>query len=757
MKIPEDRIKVIASTIIAVFLLSIPIVYGQSNFKPVFHPSATLTHTTGKITIDGKLDDPGWQGATMLGNFVERYPGDNIQPDVRTEIKITYDEKKLYVAYNCYDDPSAVRATMCQRDQFSDNDAVYLLIDPYGNASWAYELFANPYGIQKDLLWTKIGDEDIGFDLVWESYGRITDSGYQVEMAVPFANMRFPNKPEQSWRMDFWRYRPRATEKTYSWAAYNRGEQCWPCQWGTVDGIKNIHPGTRGIELMPALVASQYGALEGDTILRFKNDDAKAELSLGAKYTINSDITAEAAINPDFSQVEADADQIDVNTTIALMYPERRPYFKEGADLFRTLFNSFYTRTINNPEYTAKVTARSQGLSACFLTAYDKNTPYMIPLEEGSILFDGGKSLVNVARGLKTFGNSAQVGFFISDRRFEKNGSGTVVALDDDIRLTKTLSIDGQYILTYTQESEDTILTSDFSGINFADNKHTAIFDGEYYWGTALISRIKHRSRNMNLTMDFNQVSPSYRTETGYDPLVNYRNLSLYGSYQIYPTKGVFERITPQFYSERRVDFDGNKRRENTNLGFESQMKIAQIYLSGNYGVGSENWAGHEFNNLWEIESDFGIQPNNQLGFFIEFDYGLDFARRQLAKCKTSSINSSLTLKPISALVIEPNFNYFHASEKSSGEELYDGYITRIRTQFQMNRQLSLRLVVQYNDFGRSWDIDPLLTYRISPFSLFYIGSTHDLARISLSPSDPEVWRQISRQYFLKLQYLFQG
>lgn len=751
------KIRTVAAAFVIGLIIFTSTGFAQTDFKPVFHPTATITHTAGKISVDGRLDDPGWHGATTLSNFVERYPGDNIAPDVRTEIKICYDESKLYVAYICHDDPTAIRATMCQRDQFQDNDAVFLLIDPYGNASWAYELFCNPYGIQKDMLWTKIGGEDIGFDLIWESYGRITDSGYQVEIAVPFDKMRFPNKPEQSWRMDFWRDRPRAITKTYSWAANKRGEQCWPCQWGTIDGIKNIHPGTKGIELMPALIASQYGALEGADTLRFKNDKAKAELSLGTKYTINSDITAEAAINPDFSQIESDADQIDVNTTIALMYPERRPYFKEGADLFRTLFNSFYTRTINNPEYTAKITARRQGYSACFLTAYDMNTPYMIPLEERSILFDGGKSLVNIARGLKTFGNNSQAGFFISDRRFKHNGVGTVVALDDDIRLTNTLSIDGQYILTYTKESQDTALTSDFSGINFADGKHTAIFDGEHYWGTAFISRIKHNSRNLFMMLDFNQVSPAYRTETGYDPLINYRSLAFYGQYELYPSKGIFERITPQIYTERRVDFDGNKRRENTHLGFESQMKIAQIYLSGEYIAGSENWAGHEFNNLWMLESDFSAQVNNQIGFYTGIEYGLDFARRILVKNKSTSINAAMTLKPINALVIEPNWNFARATVEKTGEELYEGYIARIRAIFQMNRQLSLRLVVQYNDFGQTWDIDPLLTYRISPFSLFYLGSTHDLARLSLINDDPADWHQESRQYFMKIQYLFQG
>ena len=116
---------------------------------------------------------------------------------------ITYDNENLYVAFDCHDDPADIRATMCQRDQFYGDDAVCLLIDTYGDAAWAYEFFVNPYGVQKDYLWSSIGGEDRGYDLIWESAAQITETGYQVEMAIPFASLRFPNKDVQSWKMDF--------------------------------------------------------------------------------------------------------------------------------------------------------------------------------------------------------------------------------------------------------------------------------------------------------------------------------------------------------------------------------------------------------------------------------------------------------------------------------------------------------------------------------------------------------------------------
>ena len=293
--------------------------YGTPTFEPVYNPSLETVRVAEAIKIDGKLDDAGWRSAGRAGNFVERSPGENIKPLVETEAFITYDDDHLYVAFVCLDDPAAVRATMCQRDQFYGDDAVCLLIDTYGEATWAYEFFVNPYGIQKDQMWTSVHGEDRGFDLIWHSAAEINDSGYTVEMAIPFASMRFPNKDVQSWRVDFWRIHPRESYHQYSWAANDRNEQCFPCKWGTVDGIAGVRPG-KGVEILPAFISNQSGAKvdDLDSESEFDNGGILGEVSLGAKYSVSSDVTLEATINPDFSQIEADAAQIDVNTTISI-------------------------------------------------------------------------------------------------------------------------------------------------------------------------------------------------------------------------------------------------------------------------------------------------------------------------------------------------------------------------------------------------------------------------------------------------------
>lgn len=748
-------IKAATCLVIPLALLLLPgaPVFATKSFEPVFNPTLEVSRSQSGIKIDGNIEDSEWSQAGRAANFVERFPGENTAPEVETEAYITYDEDNLYVAFKCYDDPSTIRATMCQRDQFSGDDAVMLMVDTYGDASWAYEFHVNPYGVQKDMLWTNIVGEDQGFDMIWSAAARITDDGYQVEIAVPFASMRFPHQDEQAWKVDFWRQRPRESFKQYSWAANDRNEQCFPCKWGTVTGISGVQPG-KGFELLPSMVANQSGSIqEAGT---FDNGKVLGEIALGAKYSVSSDITLEGAYNPDFSQIEADADQIDVNTTISLFYPERRPFFQEGSDIFRTLFNSFYTRTVNDPQYAAKMTGRMQRTRIGFISALDENTPYMIPLEEGSLLLNTGKSYVNALRVLRAFGDASQVGAIVTDRRLDGGGSGTIAALDADIRLSRTLSIDGQWIASHTAEPDDSLQTAGLEGIDFDNGRHTAAFDGESYWGSAFITRFKRRARNWNFILNYDQVSPSYRTETGYDPLMNYRNVSLYTSYHFYPTASLFERISPQVYLAKRWGFGGGLRFEDLNVSVDGRIRLAQTYFSVAYHNGAEAYGGITYENQWHVNGNFNTRFSDKIGAGGFARYGKSVARRYATVGNETNVQGYLDLKPIDRLTIEPNFNYLRSTQEVSGQVLYDGYIMRTRFQLQANRQMSMRLVVQYNDFAHTWDVDPLLTYRLSSFSVFYIGSTYDYAEFRILPEDRTDWKMYSRQFFMKLQYLFQ-
>ncbi len=745
------------------------------DFQPVFKPSLDIGPAAGAIKIDGRLDEDAWKSASHVTNFVERQPGDNTQPPVRTDVFITYDGDRLYVAFVCHDDPAGIRASMSQRDQWSGDDFVGLLLDTYGEAAWAYEFFANPYGVQMDQLWTAtMGTEDIGFDVIWESAGQITDSGYTVEMAIPFSSLRFPNQDSQTWRVEFWRSRPRETSASYTWSANNRAEQCWPCQWGTVTGIKNVHPG-KGLEILPSIVAHQSSDLADYSSANapFVHHDARGEVSLGTKYAITSDITAEATYNPDFSQIEADAAQIDVNTPTALFYPERRPFFQEGSDIFATLFNSFYTRTINAPKFAAKMTDRHGGTRIGAVFGYDENSTYLIPLDARSFVFPVGNSTAAVLRAARQFGNNSMIGGIITDRRYEHSGSGTVASVDGDLRLSQAFRLRGQYIVTHTAEPT---VGPTFAGKTFDQGKHTLAFDGESYYGDALIFRLDQRTRYWIWFLGYNQIAPTYRTETGFDPVANHRTAEIYNAFVIRPAKGLITRISPETYFSRRWDFlTGAHRYDYFSSDVMVQTRFAQSQFQIGYGRNYELWEDESlsstplpsqgFDNLWQIFSSWNFQFNQYLGGHIQGTYGRGLVRNAPpARGRETDYSFGLSIKPIDRLTIEPELNYARITNLQDGSRYFNGYITRTRTQFQATKELSLRLIVQYDDFYKSWDLDPLVTYRLSPFSVLYLGSAVNYsqlwyARDSTDPLYPNPfsrWRTTSRQFFMKLQYLFQ-
>ena len=729
--------------------------------QPVYDPTLHISRKTGPIRIDGRLDDSGWRGAARADNFAEHHPGDQTRPPVDTEVLITYDDEHLLVAFICYDDPKTIRASLCARDEIYSDDYAIVLIDSYAEAAWAYELSANPYGIQGDVLWSRNGGEDVGFDISYESAGMITDRGYQVEMAIPFSSLRFPGRSSQIWKMDFWRNHPREDRGQYSWAAYDRDDPCWPCQWGTVTGIENVQPG-KGFEVLASLIGYQTGALDGDGTAEvpycFENEDPEGEISIGAKYALSSDVTTEITYNPDFSQVEADPAQIDVNTNLALWYDERRPFFQEGSDLFRTWSNTVYTRSINDPRFAGKLTARFDGTSVAYLTALDERSPIILPLQESSSVLLAGKSFTNILRARKTLGEDTYLGAIITDRRMDNGGSGSVLSADGEIRFSRNFRLQWQAAASHTEELNDTSLTSDINDQYLDGQSYTAAFDGESFWGTALIGNLEERHRHFNLDLTYIQLSPTFRYDNGYLSQNNQREISLFSGYTFFfEDHPIFNSIEPYITPGIVWNFDG--RRKDGWLRAECDLQMTgQTSMHPSLMWSSERLAGILFDDVWRAHLCWHSRFSDMVEINGSVNYGHLIARNEDPPVmgKDQYYNLGLNFKPSSCMRIEPEIMYNRSVDREAGKKLFEGFITRTRLRYQFNRELSLRLVIQYDDFDRAWDIDPLLTYRLSPFSLFYIGTTYDYESLEADETGSRDWKLNSRQFFLKLQYLFQ-
>ncbi|HUG39730.1 MAG TPA: sugar-binding protein [Longimicrobiales bacterium] len=712
-------------------------------------PTLEVARTAGAIRIDGDLGDAGWAGAAVADGFSEFQPREGVPARSPTEALVTYDADNLYVAFRVRDDPRALRVTLQDRDAVWDDDWVMVVLDTYGDNSWAYMIGANPIGVQLDARFSNASGDDASFDVIYRSAGRVTEDGYQVELAIPFASLRFPDAPQQDWKLQFVRSHPRASRHLYSWAALSQNNNCVLCQSGSLLGIRGVEPGGQ-LELLPAVVAGQRGALtDGADPGSYRSADPSAEFSLGIRYPFKSGWTAEATYNPDFSQIESDASQIDVNSTFALFFPERRPFFQEGGDLFNTWVNAVHTRSINDPVAAGKLIGRQGNLALGYIGAVDEHSPLIIPLEEASVVLQNGRSVSNILRARQMFGSGSSVGGLITDRRFTGGGSGSTVGADLLLRLSELWQLEAQVVGSYTREPSEAGPTAGLDGATFGDAAHTATFDGESFAGRASYVSLERNARGWNFDADYWDATPTYRADNGFQGQNDFRRVILFNGYGIHPDKGLVDQV-----------FVGNRNGQTWNFDGESKNRFAAVFaetrLKGQTRIGAElvweeeRYAGILFEDMVGFGIGLGSDFSEMFGFNLSYGMGESIHRPTASPGRNRNARASVTFKPVRNLIIGPSLRWARM-EGEDGIMLFEGYIARNRLDYQVTRRFSARVVTEWNDFRRQLSVEPLLVYRINPLSVAYLGATGGYREFDDPQYDLE---RTSRQYFLKVQYL---
>jgi hypothetical protein len=749
-------IAVVVLTALIVFVIGTPVAAASAasagDWRPAHHPELTIDRATGPLAIDGLLDDAAWREAALATHFSEHNPGDQIQPPFRTVVRVCYDDHHLYVAFDCHDDPEQIRASFCRRDQIFQDDNVVILIDTFGDATRAFEIMSNPYGIHGDLLWSSGRGEDSSYDLIYDCAARITDHGWQAEFAIPFSSLGFPAAETQTWRVDFWRNHPRNVRTQASWAAYDRDEQCWPCQWGTLTGIEGIERGG-DLDLIPAYTASQAGTRRDDGT--FVNGDVMGEPSLTASYDLSSDLGAEATLNPDFSQVESDAVQIDVNSNFALFYPEKRPFFQEGADLWTTYFDAIYTRQINDPSVAGKLLGRSGPTNYGLLVARDRYSAIILPFEERSWIVENGESFNSIARVRTDIGEQGHVGLVATDRRYDGGGNGSLVGLDTRLRLDRNYQLEAQYLHSFTTEPDDTALTHGINGVTFADGAHTADFDGETFDGHAVYASLERQGRRWSFDLDYWERSATFRAENGFEGRNSFRQGIASTDYLFrFGDGSLLDWLSPGARAGRSWNLDDQRKDEYAQVYLSGRLRKAQLNFHAQYTTEAERFDGVDYEGLYVLHICGNARPSDLIVFGGSANYG----RQVYYSGQTIGLQEDYSfwfdLKPADRMLLETSINWSRSEDPDTGETFFDDHVMRSKLNLQLTRELSLRLVLQYNGFRDQWEADPLLQYQWNPLSIFYVGSTRDYRLVTPAGQDHDSWKLTDRQYFLKFQYL---
>ncbi len=445
------------------------VVVPPEKAKPQSVPKIALT-----IAIDGRPDEDAWKTAVVFKDFYQTGPGDNIAPSKPTEVLMMYDEKNLYIAFKCWDEKDKIRATVAKRDEVFGEDNVRVWLDTYNDQRRAYVLGFNPLGIQQDGIYTEGSQNGADFtvDIVMESKGVIEDWGWSVEVKIPFKSLRYSAGKGKMWGFNAARNIDRLNDEFDQWLPDDRNVSGFLIKHGKITGLDEIKY-ERTLEIVPSITISETGervAANEIAAGRFVNHPIKQDIGVTLKYTLSPNITLDAAVNPDFAEIEADAPVVTANQRFPIFFEEKRPFFLEGKEIFDSPLRPFYSRTIVDPDFAAKLTGKIDKTSFGFLAASDKapgnfseddrtrlriceqqhlsNPAVACPNEE----FIDKNALFAVLRVKRDFGKNNNLGFFSTARTWPQNRN-FVGGLDGTFKLNPSTVMTFQALGTHSRKN----------------------------------------------------------------------------------------------------------------------------------------------------------------------------------------------------------------------------------------------------------------------------------------------------------------
>ena len=713
--------------------------------------------------VDGRLDDEAWAAAVHITEFVQLSPLDGAPGTEATDVYIAYDSANIYLAFHAhYTNPSIMRASRTDRDQARGDDAVTIYFDPFLDQQRAYVFTVNAFGVQTDAILSSRGGGggfgggggrgpsgyfgpprgDASWDTLFTSAGRVVRDGFTAEMAIPFKSLRYPQRggtTPHRWGFQIAR-RIRGKNETVVWSPVSREVAGFLPQMGVLDGMTGLST-SRNIEILPTFTAVQFGAL--DAAGRFENDRAQPEGGVNFKYGVTSNLTADVAFNPDFSQIESDRPQIEVNQRFALFYPELRPFFLEGAEIFqfRGPVNLVHTRTIIDPRYGAKLTGKAGNTTIGVMYANDEAPGYHDDVVDRAA---GQSAQTFVGRMRYDLYSESYVGAIFTSREFA-DSTNQVAGLDSNFRLGDTHSF----------------------GVRAVGTQDTDL-DGVERSGFLLDASFRKSGRNLSYVFAHYALSPDFETDVGFVRRTDQRSTFANVSYSWWPEHWIVS-WGPSFNYMRGHNFGGILEDEQYRAGLNFSF-TNNIRFDGNVNREMERFGGinffkTRFRYRWvnsasrRFSFGMGSSGGDQIYYDAERPYvGRDFGW-----------NGFVNLRFVSRWQTRININTNRFVDVTSGDALvFDVNIFRSLTSYQFTDRLVFRNISEYHSFDQRLSLNFLLTYRINSGTVFYVGYDDRYQQGDLIERDVDgdgiddrffpastTMMRTNRAFFTKLQYLF--
>jgi Domain of unknown function (DUF5916)/Carbohydrate family 9 binding domain-like len=802
----------------------------KSNGKVVLPPEKTRPMTIPKlsvpIVIDGRPDEESWKNAAVFKDFYQTNPGDNIAPSKPTEAYMMYDEKNLYIAFKCWDEKDQIRATVAKRDEVFGEDNVRMWLDTYNDQRRAYVIGFNPFGIQQDGIFTEGQGADFSVDIVMESRGVIEDWGWSVEAKIPFKSLRYAAGKGKMWGFNVARNIDRFNDEFDQWLPDDRNVSGFLIKHGKISGLDDVKF-ERTLEVVPSVTFSETGSRKRtipistlnqngyDPVFnpggirdsgRFVNGGLRADLGVNLKYTLTPNITLDAAVNPDFAEIEADAPVVSANQRFPIFFEEKRPFFLEGKEIFESPLSPFYSRTIIDPDFAAKLTGKIDKTSFGFLAASD-NAPGNYSEDERNDRFIRPRinefldknAFFSVLRLKRDFGANNNVGFFGTARIFPKNRN-FLGGFDGTFKLNPSTVMTFQVLGTHSRKffydsDDDRSQYRSGNGAGYYFNlDHTKDTNG---WTLEMSGRSKDYRADSGFTRrtNTNNLFFANRFSTKSNPKaklirlnwnqfarINYNwqgrsqdaligtniNATLQGNLFIYAEMGLgYERLFEEEFGAKR-----NPLRNQAGAFFGAPERSAsQPYVSVNFNktvskqLSVYGFVGSIF-NAFDFDFGGGGKFNRASPAYLAWlerfrqnpDTAGDFPGLDPGKGWQFDANIGFEYKPIDPLRFSLDYTKSRLRRNDNKEVAFDTNIFSLRSTYQFSRFVFTRLRLDYDTLTRNVSGQALFGWNPSPGTAFYVGYNDNFNYNGFSPYSGQLeprFERNSRTFFIRMSYLF--
>lgn len=742
-----------------------------------------------------KPDGSAALAMARISDLVQREPHDGEPVTQPTEVYLGYDEKNLYAVFVCHDDPGKVRAHEGRREDIDGDDTVELMLDTFHDRRRAYVFQTNPKGVQWDAIWTEAsfadtgGNFDLSFDTLWYSRGKLTGGGFVVWIAIPFRSLRFSSAEDQTWGVIVLREIARENEKAF-WPHISVSQEGRLGQAGTVQGLSGISPG-RNLQLIPyGLLNSFHGiddrgpfppcAASTAGCARLQNRDIGGTFGVDGKVILQDSLVLDATANPDFSQVESDEPQVTVNQRYRVYFPEKRPFFIENADYFRTPIDLFFTRNIVDPDAGIRLTGKTGPYSLGLLAADDRAAGLSRPADNSDGLFKT-RDYFTIARVSRDIFKQSSMGAIFTDWEWPAAGQfNRVGGVDARIKFSPNLTATVQGV---------------YSSSSFGGDTYSA--------GSAYKADVMYTSRHVFHESGYSDFSPGFFTQPGFVNRVDLREYRSDTAYTFRPKRGPVVSWGPEFrgrwawdHTGLRLDTDYDPlliaylKRQTRIVLYPYQELRERLRPKDGYGL-SENRDFHErlsgLSFLSSPISQITMGAQYFWGDLVNFVYGLDPAQPRYTAPYLARYDQAVavaTFHPLTRLKVDNTYLFSRLRTRETNANIFNNHILRSKWNWQFNRELSLRVILQYNatltlnrpgdpdatypltflPTTKNFNTDVLITYLVHPGTAVYVGYNSNLQNLDPGLGIDETFGTVRRSdrlindgrlFFVKVSYLF--